>query len=137
MKHFFLYIFLFIGFAAQAQQPENSNKEQKIEALYIAYMSKELKLSGEEAQKFWPIHSEFDTELRGVNPSLSVLQRQQAVLDIKKKYQDRFSRVLGAGRTNEFFLKDGEFRVKLIERLKAMRQQNQQNIRRNQDRRNN
>jgi GTP cyclohydrolase III len=137
MKHFFLYIFLFLGFAAHAQQPENSNKEQKIQALYIAYMSKELKLSEDEAQKFWPLHSEFDNELRGVSTNLSVLERQQTVLNIKKKYQDRFSRVLGTGRTNEFFLKDGEFRAKLVERLKAMRQQNQQNMRQKPNRRNN
>lgn len=137
MKHFFLYIFLFIGFAAHAQQTENSNKEQKIEALYIAYMSRELKLSEDEAQKFWPIHTEFDNEVKGVSTSLSVLERQQAVLNIKKKYQDRFTKVLGAGRTNDFFLKDGEFRAKLIERLKAIRQQNQQSIRQKQNKRNN
>lgn len=137
MKHFFLYIFLFIGFAATAQQPENNNKEQKIEALYIAYISKELKLTEGEAQKFWPIHSEFDNEVRGVSANLSVLERQQTVLNIKKKYQDRFTKVVGAGRTNDFFLKDGEFRARLIERLKAMRQQNQQNMRQKQNNRNN
>lgn len=131
MKHIILYIFFLSGFAfnAYAQQPDNANREDKIQALYVAYITRELNLTEDEAQKFWPIHSQYDGELKGVNLDLPELQRQQLTLNIKKKYQDRFTRVVGAGRTNNFFQKDGEFRKKLIERLKTMRQQNQLNNR--------
>lgn len=129
MKHLILYIFLLCGFTAEAQQ---GGKEQKIEALYVAYMTRELKLTEEDAQKFWPVHALYDGEIRALRSESSELDRQQAVLNIKKKYQDRFSKILGATRTNDFFIKDGEFRKKLIERLKNMRQQNQQNARQRQ-----
>jgi len=125
MKYLILYFLLFTGFITQAQPPGANNKEQKIEALYIAYMTRELNLTEDEAQKFWPVHAQFDGEIRNLKMESSELERQQAILNIKKKYQDRFIKILGAGRTNDFFVKDGEFRKKLIDRLKKMRQQNQ------------
>lgn len=122
MKKFILSLIIFAGFAAQAQ-PAN-DRQEKVEALYVAYMTRELNLTGEDAQKFWPVHAQFDNEIRALRMESSELDRQQAVLNIKKKYQDRFTRILGATRTNDFFVKDGEFRKKLVERLKKMRQQN-------------
>ena len=125
MKNLILSFLLFAGFAAKAQ-PAN-DRQQKVEALYIAYITKELKLTEDDAQKFWPVHTQYDNEIKGLKLDDSELDRQQAVLNIKKKYQDRFTRILGAERTNDFFVKDGEFRKKLVERLKKMRQQNQGN----------
>lgn len=123
MKTWILSFILFAGFAAQAQPA--TDRQQKVEALYVAYMTKELNLTADDAQKFWPVHSQYDNEIRTLKLDAPELERQQAVLNIKKKYQDRFTRILGAERTNDFFIKDGEFRKKLIERLKKMRQQNQ------------
>lgn len=122
MKKFILSLIIFAGLAAQAQPA--SDRQEKVEALYVAYMTRELNLTGEDAQKFWPVHAQFDNEIRALKMESSELDRQQAVLNIKKKYQDRFTRILGATRTNDFFVKDGEFRKKLVERLKKMRQQN-------------
>ncbi len=124
MKHLFTYLFLLIGFSAFAQPPGDGKREQKVQALYVAYITQELKLTEEEAQKFWPIHQQYDNEIKGVKSEASELERQQAALNIKKKYQDRFTKVLGVQRTNDFYVKDGEFRKKLIERLRNMRQQN-------------
>lgn len=134
MKRFLLILTLFfagISFAkAQAgDEPADENKKQeKIQALYVAYITQELKLTSDEAQKFWPIHSDFDKELKAVNQELPELDKQQAILNIKKRYQDRFTRVLGPARTENFFRKDVIFRQKLAERLRKMRQnrQNQQ-----------
>ncbi len=123
MKHFIFYILLLTGFAAQAQP--GGNREEKIEALYVAYMTRELNLTEDDAQKFWPVHTQYDNEVRSLKGESNEIERQQAILNIKKKYQDRFIKILGAERTNNFFVKDGEFRKKLVERLKNMRQQNQ------------
>lgn len=123
MKKFILSLFVFASFAAQAQPA--ADRQQKVEALYVAYMTRELNLTEDDAQKFWPVHALYDNEVRAVKLDAPELERQQAVLNIKKKYQDRFTRILGATRTNEFFIKDGEFRKKLVDRLKKMRQQNQ------------
>jgi Skp family chaperone for outer membrane proteins len=123
MKQIFTLLMALMGFTAMAQMnPEN--REQKIQALYVAYITQELKLTEAEAQKFWPIHQQYDAEIKAVAGN-DELSRQQAALNIKKKFQDRFAKVLGNERTNTFYIKDGEFRKKLVDRLRKMRQQNQ------------
>lgn len=127
MKHMLLFITLLAGsfsFAyAQEDEPDATKREQKIQSLYVAYITQELNLKEEEAQKFWPLHKQFDTELKSVDPNLPELQKQQRILDIKKNYQDRFSKILGNSRTDNFFRKDTEFRKKLVDRLRQIRQQ--------------
>jgi hypothetical protein len=132
MKRFLLTAAILLGSftmaRAQDDLPDDEGKKmEKIQALYVAYITKELNLTADDAQKFWPVHAEFDRELRGVKNDLPELERQQRVLDIKKRYQERFTRVLGSNRTENFFRKDGEFRRKLVERLRKMRQ-NRQNM---------
>lgn len=133
MKHILLFITLLTGgfsFAyAQENEPDAAKREQKIQALYVAYITQQLNLNEEEAQKFWPLHKQFDADLKAVDPNLPELSRQQTVLDIKKRYQDRFSKILGNNRTDDFFRKDTEFRKKLVERLRNIRQQNNRNQR--------
>lgn len=121
--------FVFAAFTATAQVPDmdeqtNAKKEKDIEALYVAYVSKQLQLTPEEAQKFWPIHSQYNAELKALNKSnLSEIEREQAVLNIKKKYVSNFNRVLGNERCNNFYRQDAAFRDRLKNRLKEIRQQ--------------
>ena len=131
MKKLLLFIVLFAGsfsFAhAQEDDPNPQKREEKIHLLYVAYLTQELNLNEDEAQKFWPVHKQFETDLKSVDQSLPELAQQQAALDIKKRYQDKFSKILGNSRTDNFFRKDTEFRKKLVDRLKQIRQQNNRN----------
>jgi len=133
MKHILLFISLLTGsFSlayAQEDEPNPEKRQQKIEALYVAYITQELNLNTTEAEKFWPLHKQFDSELKAVDIDMPELQRQQTILDIKKRYQDRFTKILGSSRTDDFFRKDTEFRKKLVERLRKIRQQNNGNQR--------
>ena len=133
MKHLILSLLFLAGsFSvafAQEDDPDPAKREQKIQALYIAYITQQLNLNEEEAQKFWPLHKQFDGELRSVDMNIPELDRQQQVLNIKKKYQDRFTRILGNNRTDAFYRKDMEFRKKLVENIRQRRQQNNMNQR--------
>lgn len=134
MKRILLYFLFLTGTfsAAHAQEQaptEGGNKEQKIRALYAAYITQQLNLTEAEAQKFWPVHAQYDTDLKAVGLDIPELERQQAQLNIKKKYQDKFSSILGSNRTNNFYRIDGEFRKKLVDELRKRRQQNKLNER--------
>lgn len=128
MKKYLLILTCLLGgfTAANAQEDpagDEAQKQQKIEALYVAYITDQLKLTPDEAQKFWPVHSQFSNELKTVGKAeLPVLKRDEAVLNIKKKYQENFNRILGPNRCERFFRMDGEFRRKLLERIRKQRQ---------------
>ena len=135
MKKFILYLSLiFTIFSATAQTNDaattmqNPKKEEKIKALYVAYITQQLALTPDEAQKFWPVHSQYEAELKNVNVNNSnEIDRQQSVLNVKKKYQGNFIKILGSERSNNFYRQDAEFRKKLVERLKQMRQRKMEN----------
>jgi LAS superfamily LD-carboxypeptidase LdcB len=131
MKKFLLYIcFVVACFTASAQAPEviedesNDKIAQKIEALYVAFITKEINLTPEEAQKFWPVHTQYAAELKAIHKETTTdeLSKQQAVLNVKKKYQANFVKLLGNDRCNNFYRKDGEFRKRMMDRIRQMRQ---------------
>jgi hypothetical protein len=126
-KILFILAFLLGMQFTYAQVPDdNQPKKEQLEALYTAYITQKLELTPEEAQAFWPIHSEFEKEVRGVDPQLPELDKEQRILDIKKRFEPRFNKVLhNPKRVDRFYKLHGEFRRKLIERIK-----NRQNINR-------
>lgn len=113
-------------FAATAQDTQvedgDAKKNEKIQALYVAYVTKELNLTSDEAQKFWPVHNQFENELKGIKKGLPELDREQAVLNIKKKYQGNFNTLLGPTRCERLFRMRSVFQKRLMERLKNRRQ---------------
>ena len=52
---------------------------------------------------------------------LPELDKQQARLNIKKKYQENFNKIIGTNRCERFFRMDGEFKRKLMERVQKQR----------------
>ena len=120
MKSFLLYIsFLFTVFTATAQPPndfQNPKKAEKIRALYVAYISQQLQFTPEEAQRFWPLHDQYQAEMQNINnSSLGELDRQQRMLDLKRSYQPRLEGIIGRDRSNNFYRLNDQFRDKLLE----------------------
>ena len=58
------------------------------------------------------------------NKEGDVLDNEQMLLDIRKKYKPSFEKILGPQRINDLFNAEREFRNALIKRLKEQRQQN-------------
>jgi len=128
MKKIYLIIaFAFIAGFAKAQEDVPSEKQQQnIEALKVAFISKELALTPEEAQKFWPVYNQYSKELNStLRDEKDVLVRDEKVLNLRKSYKDQFSKVLGQERMNRVFNSEGRFRQLLIKA--NMRNQNKQN----------
>lgn len=102
------------------QLPEK--KQQNIEALKVAFISKELELTPEEAQKFWPVYNQYSKEMTSTFKAgdEDVLERDEKVLNVRKRYKEQFSKVLGDQRVNRMFGAETRFRQLLI---KAMRNQ--------------
>ncbi|MGB4846000.1 MAG: hypothetical protein WBP16_16150 [Ferruginibacter sp.] len=137
MKKYILILIMLAGgfswaFAQDNQGADDQSKQEKIQALYVAYVSQQLQFTPDEAQKFWPVHTQFTAELKGIRKDLPELEKQQARLDIKKKYQDNFSKIIGASRCERFFRMETEFREKLKNRVNNNPRQNQRpKVRRN------
>lgn len=125
-KTFLLLMLLCTSFIVHAQEPPppDPKREEKIQALEIAFISRKLELTPEEAQKFWPVFNEYKRDMRGVmmqhrnNPDMDEIEREQKMIDIRKNYRDRFKAVIGQPRMNKLFQAEREFRGVLLNQLK-------------------
>ena len=114
---------LFIGFNAigQTTTPTSSNgtkRSEKVDALKDAFITKQVDLTPDEAQKFWPVYNQYQKETEALNQSRlanvnymkpdidnmsdvdinkmiqNELNYEQQQLDIRKKYVAQFEKVL-------------------------------------------
>lgn len=124
---FTLLIFLFsFQISLNAQQREG----ERLEALKVAFLTKKLNLSSEEAQKFWPVYNEYIAEIKKTRQDArggNELEREEKLLDVRKKYQSSFSKTLSADRANQFFKAEKEFYSYVQKELQERRQQRQDN----------
>src|SRR5690606_29094123 len=95
--------------SAQEQQPDKVKKQQEIEALKVAFITKELELSAEEAQKFWPVFNEYAKEKKALikENKDDALERDEKVLNLRKKYKDPFTKIIGAERVKKLYNAEG------------------------------
>lgn len=124
MKKYLLFLLALGTFLAVNAQKRIINEENKIQALKIAFITQKLSLTSEEAQKFWPVYNQYNGEVQSlrIENKGDVIERDTKLLQLKKKYNGNFEKILGKERANQLFSVEGEFRNVLIKQLKNRRQ---------------
>jgi hypothetical protein len=96
MKKTILLIALaFFTWAAHAQ----ADKKDELEALRIAFITKQLELTPAEAEKFWPVYNNYQGDLRKMmreqrEKKGSELEFEEKVLNLRKQYKPEFTRAI-------------------------------------------
>ena len=128
MKKYLLIIALFLGFTVAGMSQDDDKKDGgRIEALKIAYLTRKLNLTTEEAQKFWPVYNKYADELRKVQiesrqNKTSEIEREEKVLNIRKRYNGEFAKALSQEKVNSFFRVEKEFNGYLQKEMMERRQ---------------
>ena len=120
MKKYLLVIIAILGTFSFAMA-QNGKGHEKIQALKVAFITQKLHLTPSEAEKFWPVYNQYDNEimqLRANKRNGDVLDNEEKLLDIRKKYKSSFEKILGPGRLNDLYNAERDFRNALIQRLK-------------------
>ena len=143
-----LVLMIFLGLTqsgfAQEKHDEQKTKE-RIEAYRAQFITEELELTPEEAQKFWPVYNEYRKKVDAIqlerikkharphgNPRAELegmsdeevykevegeMKMQQELLDLRKEYFKRFDEVLPIKKVAMLYHAEGEFQRRLIRRL--------------------
>jgi hypothetical protein len=129
MKKFLLLICFIITVSITVAQNGN-----RLEALKIAYITKRLDLSPEEAQKFWPIYNLYAEELKrsrqdALRNNKSEIELDEELLNVRKKYNTLFNQAISPQKIDIFFKSEKEFGHFVQEEIKKRRQlKNQRNL---------
>ena len=130
-------------------QTQDTRVRDKIEAARIAYITDQLQLTPQEAEKFWPIYREFAERRRGIRQQLRESTRnadpdqtdQEAVdqqfkakqqeLDLEKDYSGRLLKVISAQKLRSLPQAERRFRQMILDQIqrRQMQQERQQNLR--------
>jgi hypothetical protein len=137
MKKYLLIIVLFLGVTGVSVAQDGGDDKPdggRLEALKIAYLTKKLNLSTDEAQKFWPIYNQYMDEIRKTRMDArqnkgAELDTEEKLLNIRKKYNGEFGKALSSDKVNQFFKAEKEFGTVLQKELMERRMQRMENRR--------
>ena len=139
MKKIYILAFVFLFFVKLGFAQEKRREE--IESFRIAYFTRQLNLTSEEAKKFWPVYNEMQAEIQKLqkerrnrhrdlrdnqdNISDAELEKsineemasRQKELDIEKKYHERFKQILSMKKLAIFYRAQEGFKRELIRKL--------------------
>lgn len=126
----------------QDKEPEKEvNRKDKIEQLKIAFITKELDLTPEESEKFWPIYNEMSKKLREEKKSEKklhkeikegedltdsdisakmdqIFEHEQNLLDLKKEYHEKIADVIGQKKAVKLLSLEQRFKRELLDQIK-------------------
>ncbi|MBT3418667.1 MAG: hypothetical protein HN427_07830 [Flavobacteriales bacterium] len=127
----------------------SEEKRKKIESQKIAFITKALDLSSEEAQVFWPVYNDFSDEMKTIRKkrrevfskarknrsSLTEkeigiiiderLKMEQETLDLKVKYNKEFQKVISNKQISALYHAEEEFKKELLRRIKKGKDKDQ------------
>lgn len=125
MKKIYLAIFFLLSstYICIGQPPGG---KQRVEAIKIAFITKELNLSPAESERFWPVYNSYSEEVkiaRNKYPN-DEIAFDEALVEIRKRYKPTFKGILVLeARVNKVFILEREFRDMLRQEIKNRLQQ--------------
>ena len=116
MKKLFSVLVILCWLAQPAwSQGQKRNMAGQLEAMKTGFITTRLQLTPQEAQKFWPIYNAYSEEVRQVifnfrrDPNRNELAKEEALLNIKKKYSVEFLKAIPPPKINDFFQAEIDF----------------------------
>jgi Spy/CpxP family protein refolding chaperone len=143
-KHILLILISFTSSLGYTQPPGGGPSEKKREQIHaqkIAFISTQLNLTPDEAQKFWPIYNQYEAEIEKIRKErrgyMNELKKSAELSDdrayeltekifatetkesqTRLNYLKQFASVVGKKKAAEVFIAEEKFKRELLEKLK-------------------
>lgn len=120
MKLFLLIPAILFAHFCSAQAPD-----ERVEAIRMAFITKELQLTPGEAQQFWPVYNNYVNELKSASATYpnDEIKREETIVEIRKKYKDPFKKILNSDdRVNKVYTLERKYRELLRNELQKRQQ---------------
>lgn len=150
MKKFGLAMMLLLMMGAAAAQPgggQAAARQEQMKAAKIGFLTRELNLSEEEAQKFWPVYNKFDNEREAHRRKMMALrleaneggdqltvkeaeaaveqylQLRQEEVDMERRFYQSVKKVLPSEKVALLFQAEKRFQRELLRNLQQRREE--------------
>ncbi len=144
--------FLFLTYSAFSQNPDckmqnkkgcPQEKNDKIKAQKVSFITAEINLSPAEAEKFWPVYNEMQNKKEEINKNFHKLNKalknsniddltdkqaeeladneilhEQQLLDLKKEYHEKYKTIISSKKIAKLYLAEKKFNRYLLNQIK-------------------
>ncbi len=138
----FLMVTLLCSLTFGQPATQKNIRKEKIEAMKIAFISNKIQLTTLEAEKFWPVYSQYQKEMKVLNSNfrksfseinnfntvipenemekrlMSEMEFAQKKLDLKKYYYPKFKEAISVNKISKLYEAEKMFRQKRSERIR-------------------
>ena len=139
-------ILMFATLVSFGQSKSSRNEiHEKIQSMKIAYLTDKLQLKPEEAQKFWPVFNEYDTQRHDLEKAIfksnyvdadslnkltekqisvmvtNRLDMEQRLINLRINYYQKFEKILPENKVYLLFEAEAGFKKMLLEHLQEIR----------------
>ncbi len=139
MKNLIILLFVFYTSFSFSQ---NESKNDKVEAMKIAFLTNKLNLTAKEAQLFWPLYNEYNQkmdvlrrakkseydEIKSKNSTPTdkeiesymeeVFLTKQKELDLQKEYYNKYTKILSMKKVAQLYQAENQFKKELLRIIK-------------------
>lgn len=122
----YLYILFIAILGLSTIQLTAQEKGNRVESLRIAFITKKLDLSPDEAKGFWPVYDKYDEEMRKVikehrEKGGSELELEEKKLNIRKKHKSDFLKVISDKKFDSLIKAESEWSIMVKKELQRRR----------------
>lgn len=152
-KQLFLLSFLVLFSAIVFAQENKPPVRERLESLKVGFLTERLNLTAEEAKVFWPVYNKYQDELEQLRKSRrenlmnaklnfdemsdsevektidNELMYRQGELDVLKKYNPQFKKVLPVKKVAKLYKAEEDFKRKLIDMIQDRKEERRQDKR--------
>ncbi|ASS48964.1 MAG: hypothetical protein A3D31_05485 [Candidatus Fluviicola riflensis] len=124
------------------KETREKERDEKIDKLKIGFITTELALTTEEAEKFWPVYNEMEAKVKEVRKANRKLEKEvdegyealtnedakkkmatlfendEKEITLKKEYAEKISKIVGEKRSLKLLSLEHEFKRELLNQLK-------------------
>lgn len=136
-------LLLLLGHTASAQHGHHGRPFERIHAIKVAFITDRLQLSTEESAGFWPVYNRYEDEkwdlrraffkkhrkagdismehsdpMRYIDDDLDYREQELA---LKRRYKEKFLKILSPAQLAELYKAEHDFKVLLIKQLDKRR----------------
>lgn len=130
-----------LAFSQEDRVDDSQTRKEKIEQLKIAFITNELDLTTDEAEKFWPIYNEMSNKISEENKTRkkttkdlkanletlseddiksktnSILDSDINVAELKKEYNEKIAAIIGYKKATKLLSLEARFKRELLKKL--------------------
>jgi len=140
MKYLLFLMLTLSTLSVFAQGPMRAERQERIKALWTAFLTQELELTADESAKFWPIYNEYskkEKELHQKRVKMNALQsmseseidnmykqslsNEEKMIELKREYYPKLKTAVPAYKIVKIPAAEREFKKKLLRMIQERR----------------